>query len=56
MLDVFTSLVFKEEYFSGVLERKNTKKAIDFDREKAVVTGLRAIQMNLLMGLHRKAV
>lgn len=52
MFEVLTSLVFRQEYFSSVLEGKNTNKAvIDFGQEKAVVvTGLRAIQMNHLDG------
>lgn len=51
MLEVLTSLVFRQEYFSSVLERKNNNKAVnDFGLEKAVVTGLRAIQMNHLDG------
>lgn len=49
MLEVLTSWVFIQEYFNSVLEMKNTNKAvIDFGLEKAVVTVLRAIQMNHL--------
>lgn len=50
MLEVLTS-AFRQEYFSSVFERKKANKAvIDVGVEKAVVTGLRAVQMNHFCG------
>lgn len=44
MIEVLTTSWFRQDYFSSILERKSTDKAvIDFDIQKAVVTGLRAI-------------